>query len=566
MILALASWLWLYLLLIIEAALVLLGTKLAFDFPAAGSRYFSFVENGLRQLAENRALSITAITAAAFLLRGLIFPISPIPEPSIHDEFSFLLAGDTFAHGRLTNPTHPMWVHFESMHIQHQPSYASMYPPGQGLVLALGERFGNPFYGVWMISALMCGAICWMLQGWFSPGWALFGAALAVIRFATFNYWSNSYMVGALPAAGGALLLGAVPRLLRAPRFKDSLLLGTGVAVLVNTRPYEGGVLSAFVIAMVLYKTITSFSVSSAARKVVGPLALILLPTLVMMAYYNWRVFGNAFTLPYQLNRATYSTAGVFLWQSPAPHPVYRHKAIADFYLGWELPLFEGARTLKGFLMLGLRKLTASWQFFVGPALTLPLLVMPSIFRDRRTRPILVIIGVYALALVVQTWFMPHYAAPITSGVIALLVQALRHVSVWRWKDKPVGMAFVRMVPTVCIAMLVIRIGIGAFHVPVNLGWPNTWATVWRIPLEREQILSRLASYPSRHLVLLRYGPRHDPFREYVYNASDIDSSPVVWAREMDREHSARLIQYFHDRQVWLLEPDEVPAKLSRLN
>jgi hypothetical protein len=561
--LSLVIWLWMYLLLVIEAVLVLFATKLAFDFPEAGSRRFGDLEKALRRLANRRAVSVVAIIALAFLLRGLILPVAPIPEPGIHDEFSHLLAADTFAHGRLTNPTHPMWVHFESIHIEHRPSYASMYPPGQGMLLALGELLGNPFYGVWIMVALMCGAICWMLQGWLPPGWALFGAGLAVIRLATFSGWANSYMPGALPAVGGALVLGAMPRILRHRRAWDAVVMGIGTALLANTRPYEGAIVSASALLIVLYKLARQRAgMPAALRRVIAPLALVMVPTLAFMAYYNWRVFGNALTLPYEVNRATYAVVGVFPWQTPKAR-VYRHQSMADFY-NWTRTVFEERRTLSGFAAFCLLKLTETWQFYFGPALTLPVLVLPVIFKDRRTRDLLAICGILVSALFVELWYLPHYTAPVAAAILVLSIQALRHVRLWQWKGRPVGRALIRMIPVVCLAMLGIRIAIGAFHLPVGLRWPDTWATSWSVPLGRARILSELVSHPGSHLVLVRFGPDHHPLRDYVYNGADIDGSRVVWAREMSKEQNRELIEYFRNRDVWVLDADAAPPRLER--
>jgi hypothetical protein len=561
-----------------EAGLALLAGALAFLVPNLGSRWFEAWERRFSKLAGKRGLSVLIVGLVALGARAALLPILPVPQPGVQDGFAYRLLADTFAHGRLTNPTNPMWRHFETFHIIWQPTYTTKFYPAQGLIMALGQVvLGLPFWGVWLSIGLMCAAITWMLQGWLEPGWALLGGLLAVIRLGTFSYWANGYAGGAMAALGGALVLGALPRLKQEQRPRHALLMGLGFAILANSRPYEGlffGIPVAVALLVWLWKKKRP-SLVRALKRVIAPLLAVLALTIIAMGYYFWRTTGSPWNMPYSVYAHTYDPVPNFPWRSIEPVPVYHHEIFRDFYLGFFLDQYKASRTLIGLIRTEFIAVLQFWSFYLGVAFTLPLLLVSLTIPygwswkeiSPNTRFLLLVCGVTLAGEALAIWYNPHYSAPITCAILALVLIALRRLRPWQWRSKPVGLFITRAVPAVCVLLLGLRVAAGPLHLPSPPRWPvkgmPTWCTLPVMNAERAAMLARLRHYPGWQLVIVHYNPGHEiNFHEWVYNRADINSAKVIWARDMGPAENEELIQYFKKRHAWVVDADDHPPKL----
>ena len=476
------------------------------------------------------------------------------PRPTIHDEFSYLLAGDTFAQGRLSNPTPDHAEHFETFHVLTHPTYQSKYPPGNALPLALGQRLGDPVYGLWIAAAFMIGAIAWMLFGWLPPRWATVGAFVALARFGIATYWTQSYWGGAVAAGGGALLLGAVPRLRRDVRLRDAVIAGIGVVMLANTRPWIGLLMTAIVMTFVFVRGARRHSTKDRHRMFVGIAGVIGLGV-VGMATYNHAVTGDMFRLPYQVHDATVPTCPLFLWQATPreipPHPV------PEIHAFWreEIHRHQELRTDRNLLLDTLRhRISNARWFFLGRLLVPLLLVMPWVVWRRRFRLATLVSVVAVAGILVTTFYRVHYLAPITGAVVLLLVGGLRYLFLRRGCLAAVGRS---------VAMgLLVATAIDVASAVIEAPHASTGFAERRAAIERD-----LAMRGGRHLVLIRYAPDHVVHFEWVQNGASLFDQQIVWARDLGDERNRALlddVENVGDRTVWRFAPDEGDTRVIR--
>jgi hypothetical protein len=534
---------------------VLAGLSLFVVFPELGSRWFRLAGLVVGRLGRRRYLAMALVGLTSLAVTAALGFFVRMPLPYAHDEFSYLLAGDTFAHGRLTNPPHPMWEHFETFHVIQQPTYASKYPPGQGLALALGQKLtGLPIVGVWISTALACAAVCWMMYAWLPPRWALTGALLTALHPVVIE-WSQSYWGGSVALGGGALVIGALGRILREPRVHHGVVMALGMAVLAISRPYEGAVLSATVVAVLLWRLPRRHAASRLGPPVAAFLAVLLL-ALTATGFYNFRVTGHPLRLPYVVHEVAYAVEPLFIWQQPRPEPPYRHRVIRDFHVDLALAPYRQQESLEGWLSSTWEKysfLTAvhfptSLRYLV---LSLLVLTIPRAVRtDSRLTLLLIVFGAFVIGTLPEIFMSYRYTAPAAGLLFVLVLRTLRHVKLWRRRGRPLGRSLVRVVLMACVVafpLTTVRI-FTATSEGLDL---NQWAA------NRAATIESLKQQGGQHLIVVRYGPRHSSHQEWVYNEADIDNARVVWARDMDPARNRKLLEYFKDRHAWLLEADD---------
>ena len=503
----------------------------------------------LERVSRHKTLMCLLVMAITMATRIALLPRIPIPQPYVTDEFSYLLGAETFASGRLTNAAHPMWMHFETLHELMRPTYMSKYPPGQSLFLAFGWKVvGYPWLGVWMSFGLFSFCLCWMLQQWVPPVYAVLGTAITLAKISLFGYWMNSYWGGAVAATAGCLLLGALPRLARRVKSKDVVLAAIGLVLLANTRPYEGLVMSAVAgFALLFWRTRGKRRLGELfSPRCLIPLLLVCGAGATLDGYYNYRVTGNAFLMPWEAYFQEYHIAPPWIISPERKPPVYRH---ADIERTWKEQNSEFLEKRSN-PRRNLSELYEVFRFYCSPLLVFPVAIGLLLSGSYRLWTAAAICFCMWCGLLIETFRYPHYISGSVGLLPLLAVYGFRLLRV-------IGKSYGPVLVLVLAALLCVQGIVGRGQ---ERGTP--WETKRQFP--RMIVMKELMKQGGRHLILVRYSADHvDRSNECVYNSADIDASQIVWARDMGDAKNRELVNYYlGSRKVWLYQPDTEPGRL----
>ena len=505
----------------------------------------SGITSRLEQISKRPVLCVALILVTTLAV-NFFCSIIRYPHPMLHDEYSYLLGADTYASGRATNPTHPHWRHFETFHVISHPSYMSKYPPANAIVLAIGQAVtGHPIVGSWLAMALALIGLHWMLCGWMSRKWALIGTLLLALNVPMIMAWGQSYWGGGIQMFGGALLFGAIRRIVdkskrSRPIWVYSLVFGIGASILALSRPFEG-LMVCFVTGIVLSIWLIRKNELPFRRKLAQtciPAGIVGAFAFVILLLNNVAVTGELTKLPYSVHSAQYESTNMFIWGALPKIPEYNLPRMEMLYTDWARGRQLDARSLSGYTQLIYGKLMLLWRFFpfIGGICLVPILFL---LKNNAwlTFAVLFTVGLILVEFqMVHSKTYPHYIAPIACLFYFALFQGLRYWEVIGRKNKNQSL----VLPTViCYSLL----SLAAYCVISGITEP---------PSRHAVLESKLEKLPGNHLVFVRYPKEYFFHMEMTCNKADIDGSKIVWANELSNTENRNLVDHFEGRQVWI--------------
>ncbi len=304
-------------------------------------------------------LAVGTLAAAAFGVTLVIISSYGARMPHVPDEVSYIFQAKNLASLQLSAPLPPVEEAFEFFYppliVQNDGHWASVYPFGHSLVLAIGERLG----AIWLIPPLLGAATVVLLSRIGQRVYNTRVGVLAALLLATSPFFlmtsSNlmSHNTGAFYIVASLTFLAFIDR----RPWLYGVLAGLFFGLLFNTRP-----LTAFAL-MPPFGALLLSRLAPAERRRQGLeelLSFVAGGLIMLLAYliYNYGAFGDALSNGYQQSGSLDQVVGF----GNADHTVNRGIQNEQTQLTFLLLVFNG------------------WPLYLG----LTLVLLPFILATRR--------------------------------------------------------------------------------------------------------------------------------------------------------------------------------------
>ena len=498
------------------------------------------IEDGLRRWGPGVA-AVVSIVVVWYVWAALA------PIPKVHDENSYLLQAEIFAHGRWTAPSPPIPDFFEQPHVQVVPAVASKYPPGHALVLSLGALLGFPPLVPLVLTGLAAAMLFRLATRLTNPwiallAWVIWLSAPIVLRFQP-SYFSELTTT--------VLVLGSWWSLLEWRESRKHgwlLLMALAIGWGAITRPLTM-LAFAMPIGVVVIRDVLRLRLwrDFALAFAVGVAVLCILPL------WNARTTGNWKLSPIELYRLDYlpfdkvgftpDTSAPRRAVSPVLKTTYDYflsarkeqrlgnlpRIVADRLVNLAVTLFQGSRlVLLPFALAGLFFSSAPLRFALVSAVVLFVVHLPYAHWAPWT--------IYYLEM---------------TPVIAVLVA----LGIWRTLLRVASNE--RLAP---LGVVGVSLVLAVFAVPSIAHWRRDHRT--RSALDRA-FAAELKKLPPKSIVFMRYSPRIAQHMAVVFNYPDLAKVPVWVVHDLGARNE-ELRRLAPDRRSFDFEEDQLVRRMRR--
>ena len=184
------------------------------------------------------------------------------------------------------------------------------------------------------------------------------------------------------------------------------------------------------------------------------------------------------------------------------------------------------------------------------------------------------------IGLLAENFDMPHYSAPINAMLLLLVVVGLSRFWSWERTPREVPMPDTGSItanapgqPNISVLNYShfrknrVRFSMGqVLVVTVLAGFAagSAMCIVESLPRDSQIVdqVTLINDYrelqTGRHIIFVKYGPMTELINgfanEYVFNAADLDSSRIIWARWFGSQSDRAVAHEHPDRNIWLLD------------